>query len=444
MPGIGEISGALAAGGLAPGLGTALTPVVDFTNTFIGQLKRIVAPFEMMTNIATHFVQFLDPSIVEDLGRKFRDLNAVIGIAVRPIVDVAREVVKSLSDHLLPIMKKLQPLIEEISRAIGDALDKAIEDMSDTIEGMMPVLNGLKDIIVGIVKILTDLWSIITVIAKTATNVFKGLFETGEDGVSGASAALSKLKEIATIIVDKLGEFVPFLGRLFEMIKNTEVFDKLGEIISSAKAPMDKLRDAIQLVISQLVLFAARLMMAFGWTKGVDALIKALSASAVKAKSEESGGLSVANNAIFKSISDLAKSTQLEAFKASAAGQTKVDPAVQAAEFLGKINDQLKELAKNGKSDDNPVARGIRDIKKVADEVLPTVNSVRKWLEANGEKAGKFITETIPTGITDIINAVRGMGANLANPIDWAKAKATGGITPGQIATAPPTWNGGR
>ncbi len=384
MPSIGEFTGAMSAQFSTSGLTGMMTPFAEFVTSFTAQLKQIIGPFEKLTDLVSHFVGHLDPTIVEDLGRKFRDLNATVGVALRPILDVTREIVKNLSDHLLPIMKQLEPIVKEIAEVVGGALNQSIEEMSTFIDTFMPTLHALKEVVVGVVKIAQDLWSVFVDLSRTLTDVFMS------------------------------------------------IFGKMGDQAGAVRKIMEDLRSAIQTVITNLIMFAARLMMSFGWTKGVESMIKGFTAMKPSAK-EESGGLAVALNSAFKSIGDLAKSAQLEAFRASAAGTKPVDPAAQSAEFLGKIKTSLEDLLRAGQSEESPI---IKRIQRVVDflekEIVPAADTVSKFVK---EKAIPFVTTELPERLKKIdvaISKVKGLiddADSFAKGIKNLPARAIASVT---------------
>jgi len=350
----------MAAGFATPGLSQMIQPMVDISKSFIGQMKAAIVPFEQMADIASMFVRALDPALVNELGRRFRDLNAVIGIAMRPIVEVAREVTKSLADHLVPIMKKLEPLIQEISDAIGKVLIQSFDDMSIMINGMMPTLKALKDIFVGLIGILQDVWSTFTAVGRGVAEMFKSL-------IGGA----------------------------------------VGEGKTAADI-MKQLRDAVREAIKHLLIWSARLMMSFGWAKGVESLINGLEKSG-KAEKKDSTGYAVESPS-FKAIGDLAKNIQLEAFRASAYGdKEKKDPAQQAADFLGDIKNDLKQVLADGGKTTTVMIDKIHEIIALVKEKWPTVENIqtsvdeaRKWLDGKKDE------------ITQIYNDVKNVAATAA------------------------------
>lgn len=365
----GQALGGAAAEFSMPGLHSYLTPIVDMTNTFVGQIKRLVAPFEQLTNIATHFVAVLDPSLVEDLTRKFRDLNAVIGVAMRPVVETAREIVKYLSDRLLPVMRELQPIISDLSDAVGDALKQGIDDMINFLRSAMPTLKALKDFVVGLIHVLQDVWQLFMTLGKTITEIITG--------------ALGGFGTGTKTVTDLMKEF----------------------------------RDAVREVIKNLILFAARLMLSFGFTRGVDALMKGLERQ--RAPAEQSGGMAVAINSAFKSAGELSKNALLEAFRASTMTQKAKNPAEETNEWLGKIKEELAALKTAGASEDHPLVKKINSMLTFLNEkILPNVDLVGKWFGGiDSSKITEFVNANVAamgkidvSKVTNFIDKVQKLG----------------------------------
>lgn len=349
MPSIGEMMGAATGGMSMPNLASALAPVTEFATGFAVAIKKGIAPFEKIVDIASSFVSALDPALVEDLGRKFRDLNAVIGVALRPIVDVAREIVKNLSDHMLPIMKKLEPIVDKISRAIQDGLNQAIEDMALFLEGMLPTMNKMSDAAVVLIGILQDVYEVFNIMMRT----------------------------ISALIGNE--------------------FNELAGGTRSVKEIMESLRNTVREVITNFMMLAARLMMAMGWFKSLETFVRrGLKTDEGQAKKDESGGLAVAMNAAFKSIGDLSKSVQLEAFRASAQDTKAKNPAEKSNDLLEGIRKQIFDMMSKGDSREGDILEAVQAVKNMRDwliEMVPTSEAVREWMTANKERLREMLAK---------------------------------------------------
>lgn len=367
------MTGAMGAGFAMPNMASALAPVTEFATSFVVTLKKLTNPFEKLVDIASYFANFIDPGLVEDLTRKFRDLNAVIGVAVRPVVEVAREVVKHLSDYLLPIMRKLQPIVEKVTHALGDAMKKAILDMSKFLEDMIPTIEKLAGILVGIIGIMSDVYSALTVFARFLADAVGSLF-------SGFVGNGRSVKEI-----------------------------------------MEKLRETVQSVISSLTMFSARLMMSFGWTKGVESMIKAMKSAGTGGEKGDATGMAVAQNAMFKSIGDLSKSVMLEAFRSSANQTKEMDPAVQSAAFLGEIAKQLEDLMKSGDDKQSKIITAIHD-------VVEWVSGLKDWFK-NDVKPALDVTASGVSVLSDYYSRLGRGISNTSKAVGVAEKFAEGAVS---------------
>lgn len=288
---VGDVLAGFSMGTVAPRVEKIIAPVQSLVEAFVGKIKSILEPFQKLTDLAVHFVQEIDPSLVMNLSQRFRDLNATIGVALRPIVDVARDVVKALADYLLPAMKKLEPIVREISEVVGSALVDGFNELADTLDTMMPLFKELKEFIVGAIPILGDLRQLLAAIRLPLMQLVHDLLNaiTGGEGGGGVKGA------------------------------------------------MQALRKAVQDVIVTLVQFMAHMFQMIGWAKGLEALRKSL--TAVRAERADSTGVATALNPMFKAIGEMGKSIEAAMFAAS-------DVPGGKLKGVDRSNELLEEVAK--------------------------------------------------------------------------------------------------
>ena len=370
MASFGDFAGGLAAHatepielkGLSESVGLADTALKSWT----GAVQQSLAPFTELTEWASHFTEAIDPALVRELGRAFRDLQAVIGQAARPIVDEAREIVRYIGGTLMPIMRKLAPIVDELSQKIGQGLKTAISELSDIFEEVEPYLEDIRDVLGGIIDIIHDVSQSLTAFA---------------------SVGLQAVKDV------------------FQMLIGTG-----GEAGRTVKDLMREVREAVQAAIKAVLVFAATVMKAAGWTKGVDALVGALERGAKGAKqAEDDRGMAVAQNAMFKSIADLGKSITLSAYQASAFGEKKQDPAAESAKWLEGIAGDIK---------------GLPDQETLQEMFEQMVDSVEKKVVDYGEKKWGEVNDIVNREIRDAKSAMSGYVTRQYNDaIRWIGGK---------------------
>jgi len=288
-------------------------------------------------------------------------------------VEVSREVVKNLADHMLPLMKKLQPMVQKIAAAVGESLNKSIDEMGVFLKGFMPTLDKISDIIVGLVGIFTDLQEVMQAGMRFVSEVVMGFFKnaTGEGG--------------------------------------------------SMKSLMIDVRKTIREVLGQIILFAAKLMNSFGWTQGLDALMRGLKGGGREADKENATGFAAAMNASFKSVGDMSKNVQLEAFRASAMS-VKDDPAAKSADFLGEIRTQLAEIKASGTQAEGEWGKRISDAVAMVGDL---VKLVQPFIDDVGEL------------LPDLVIMAKDLGTKVPPLIDEAVKlfqETTASATPGVLS----------
>lgn len=329
------MTGAFAASPETTAFSGMFEPLQKAVENFTEAVKGAFGPFEKMTDIASHFVSSFDPALVADLGRRFRDLNAVIGTGLQPIVAAAREIVSYISSALLPIMRELRPIISEITNAVKLVLKDGIDQTAKWLHDMMPVFRSIKDIIVGLIPVFKEIVAV--------------------------SAAMTK----ALIAV----------GR--ELID-----DLLGTQGKSVKEFMESLRNTIHHLIETMLEWSVRIMAMFGLTTGIEALKKALdNAGKPKAAHEDATGMAVLLNAAFKSIAESGRSMYAAMFQASAMGigEQKESPEEKA---MKKFNFDFNEAIKAGQTDGK--------------DMMDFVRKAKEWLIKNEEKIEEFFSTDLP------------------------------------------------
>lgn len=330
---VGDALGHSSLGTTAKGMQSVMEPFEAFFKKFTQSVTGILEPFAKLNDFATHFVNEFDPSLVKDLSSKFRDLNAVIGVALRPIVDVARDVVKSLSDHLLPVMRQLEPIVQDLANNVAGYLIGSFDDLGNLLSDMMPIFRSAAEILKSLLGTLSDVGVLFRVFRMAIQDVLANLL-----GLNGGGSGN-------------------------------------GGVVEGVRNMMIRIRNAIQDMLLVIIKFTTQLLIATGQGAAVAAMLDGMRRK--PADTENSTGIAVALNPMFKSVSELAKSVQLAMFVASDAGGTGKKVGIEES---NRLLEGIEAAIKNAKDAEPPWL--VKAIGKIADGVDLTATWVKLILEA--------------------------------------------------------------
>ena len=157
----------------APGGGAAaaMGPIVGVMGVAAAAMGALTGGFSILIEMVGKFVGALDPAIMEQLNLAFSDLSAVVGIGLRPIITAATVIIRSFADALVPVMRKLEPIITKLASVMISIAIPIIVAWADQLEMLMPVFNAL----VPIVAILGELFSAVLMIVIPLFKVLAGV-----------------------------------------------------------------------------------------------------------------------------------------------------------------------------------------------------------------------------------------------------------------------------
>lgn len=339
---------------------------------FVEGMGDAIKPLKEFADIATHFVEAIDPALVAELGRAFRDLQAVVGQALRPVVDQTREIVRYLGGSLMPLMRRLEPIVADLSGKVGERLKEMISRVTQFLERIPWETIGT--VIGSILDIIGD-------VTKTAR------------------------------------AFIPVIVQAFDDLL-TAILGASGEKgAGGVKDLMAQVRTAVQNALRAVVMFAASVMKVAGWMNGLDALIKGLEEKAQgPRKVEDDRGLAVMGASI-KALQDLGRGIYEQAYMASAYGAEKRDPAAEAADFLKGIADDIRKLPSKEEILD-PILRSIDAIYEQSAEfveqkseqyLIPILQSIEGFYDYAVQKYEEYgdAASAVGKGVDDATRTFR-------------------------------------
>lgn len=168
-----------AAGGAAA---AAIGPIVGVMGGVTAAMGALTGGFSILIEMVGKFVGALDPAMMEQLNLAFADLSAVIGIGLRPIISAAVVIVRSFADALVPVMRKLEPVITKLASVLISIAIPLIVQWANQIEQSIPFLEGLVPILAifgelfnGVLMLVIPLFKILAGVCLILVGVFNTL-----------------------------------------------------------------------------------------------------------------------------------------------------------------------------------------------------------------------------------------------------------------------------
>jgi hypothetical protein len=234
-----------------------------------------VAFLEMVQGLAGKIGSFVDavnPGIMVQLDMATRDLTAVIGTALAPIMQAIVPIIKDFASALLPVARLVAETFGRIIESLQPAIDAITEIFFIAAATLMPIVEMVGDIFTTIAPIFTAL------------------------------AAVAKAIWLA------FGSLVTALVGIMRDLFGFNVGDALKDFAEGVQVAMNNL-------VAVLVRGIASLLKFFGFTSALSNLTKFFKGLAAPKASAE--GIAAAQNAQVKSIESVGRDAALAAVIAS-------------------------------------------------------------------------------------------------------------------------------
>ena len=306
----------------------ALTAALGPLGAAFGGLSEAVGglqqQFNSLIGAVTPFVQAFNPSAVEALNLAMYDLQAVIGLALTPIVQTATDALKEIGAILLPIAEKLQPIIAQLASVLSAQLMLAVESIAGTFTALLPAVQALVTVFGALGELNRAYMALFAAVliptAKAVGAVFQFLQPVIElvaaafKGVADLSEALMTVfQTIAETVIEAIAAFVPALD--------------LKDVTNS-------LKDAFKQVTKGAIVAAAALARLLG----AEGFIKNLKKNLAGPVKKSAVGLGAAKNARTSTFEDLGKQLALAASVASGTGEKKDEEKTWREDALEALN----------------------------------------------------------------------------------------------------------
>lgn len=222
-----------AAGGMAAGAAALAAAPVAFLEMVQGLAGKIGS-----------FVDAVNPGIMVQLDMATRDLTAVIGTALAPIMQAIVPIIKDLASAFLPVARAVADAFGSIIQSLGPAIDAITEIFFIAAATWMPIIEMIGDIFTTIAPIFTALaavakaiWLAFGTLVTALVGIMRDLFgfnvgDVLKDFAEGVQVAMNNL---IAVLVRGIASLLKFFGFTSALSNLTKFFKGLAAPKASAE-----------------------------------------------------------------------------------------------------------------------------------------------------------------------------------------------------------------
>ena len=265
----GAGAGASAGGAVAAGLMMSLeglsAVVTGSMQAFTGLSKAVMG-----------MVGAYNPAMLEMFNMAMKDLMAVFGSGLQPILQAFTNVVRYAADALLPVIQNLAPVFEQLSVAVVSFLGPIVDAFAQVLSDSLPAFESMAAMITEIATALGEALAMITAEVEPAMMEFR-------------MAILGLVKELLPPVLSLVKLFYAISKPIIMLLT---LFTNLVTVVAMILRPLTALFDFL----------SSGLFGLFGGGKGIS-----------KPEKAESTGMA-ARQAEYMNVEDLSRSLIKAAF----------------------------------------------------------------------------------------------------------------------------------
>jgi hypothetical protein len=327
------------------------------------------------------FVRVLDPATMELFDRALSSLQATIGQAFLPVIQVLTGVIEQAADIIAPVFEQLAGVLGALAGQMSGYLLTVVRLVADVLAGLVEAAEPLLSVVVELYGVLGVVIEIIRGILPLVAALLRAIIFALRpllDVVVGVVKALAAFLQMVFAIVNVFAAVITaFLGQAAA----------LGEL--GIKEFFDGFVKSIQFMTRAIIGFAARLLRLFGMESAFEALKKAYSPSR---GGEGQRRLAAPSDFGFADLGSIIREGTLAAAKATGAGGPE-----STEDFLKVISKDLGEIAGESRAKlIEKIGKDIADVLIACKDILAYLTAGRKAVKAAAKRGGGFAGALIP------------------------------------------------
>lgn len=208
----------------------------------LGPVTSAVGAITELASKISVFVAAFSPTTMAMFNDALENVNATIGVALAPTVEVLTGTLREFSGILDPLMRQLEPLFTQMAELLGQALTTSLRLVASVLSLLTPVLQAVLDAYSAMYQIVFSLVDILTAVVRT----FQSLIGSVDSGFQAMMDELVKALRLMIVeVVSLVAMIAKWLGMDSFVSELSASFAKLADETEKASAAMNKAaRDA--------------------------------------------------------------------------------------------------------------------------------------------------------------------------------------------------------
>jgi hypothetical protein len=159
----------------------------------VGAITGTVGAFSQITAFAGSFVQAFNPALMEQMNLVFKDLTAVIGMGLEPVIGAVIPIVRAFADKLVPVMQAMIPTVQLFADSMIQLAGPIIEILIQAFAALEPIIVMAAGIVEMWAGVLTWAVPLIAAVIKEVVYWFTKIVSTVQYVVGSLMIAIGKV-----------------------------------------------------------------------------------------------------------------------------------------------------------------------------------------------------------------------------------------------------------
>jgi hypothetical protein len=159
----------------------------------VGAITGTVGAFSQITAFAGSFVQAFNPALMEQMNLVFKDLTAVIGMGLEPVIGAVIPIVRAFADKLVPVMQAMIPTVQLFADSMIELSGPIIEILIQAFAALEPIIVLAAGIVEMWAGVLTWAVPLIAAVIKEVVYWFTKIVSTVQYVVGSLMIAIGKV-----------------------------------------------------------------------------------------------------------------------------------------------------------------------------------------------------------------------------------------------------------